>query len=77
VNIDKYGKALNLHKVKIEKAKSIIGKRSKKLICLNDQEIDDFKYVKKEINAAFKNSLPEKSGFELCCYIFIDGYILT
>lgn len=37
-----------------------------KLICVNDSEdIEDFEALKKRVNQAFENHLPEKSSFEL------------
>ena len=43
-----------------------IRRRNKKIICINDADINiDFEKAKNEINAEFKKILPEKSSFEI------------
>ena len=42
-----------------------IRKQKRPIVCINDNNTDDFERQKKELHAAFESILPEKSSFEL------------
>lgn len=66
INIFAVGKYFDLGNDEVlREAEETILKQKKKLIALDDQEVDDFERVKGVINAALEKILPSKSQFEI------------
>lgn len=65
-NMIELGQHFDVEEGNLEKAKNFIDNQRKPIVCINDGEfVDDFGFIKKEINKSLKQLLPEKSKFEL------------
>lgn len=64
-NIFSFGQYFDLDKGNnLEKAITTIKDQKKRMIALNDQDVEDFERVREGINAALETILPHKSSFE-------------
>lgn len=64
-NMHNYGQYFELADCSIEKITDSIRRQRKSIIAFNDQDVENFKDVKDEINKALQKVLPSKSEFEI------------